>query len=408
MLKRFIQSAALPLALFCASPAALADEFERPPSFNAQKLLGAEARGANFTVGNPVRSDGTMRHYALSTASGVLDVTGDAMVAIRIKELKALDALNRTQESQKFIDAVGAAGLAPVQFAGKLVTDPGKAIGDTASGVGNFFGGIASGVRNAGQSRDNVVESVSGASKQRRLLAFQYGVDPYTDYKPLADKLASMAGFAAAGGLAVSAALIAVPGAAGAIVSDVSTANTLNGMARDYSDTQLLDMNRETLAKMGVDSATAERFLHNRNFTPVDMTVIVDALSRMGNVRGLDLMVARAAQADSRDNAIFMRRGIELDAAYQARTAKVVAFATFSSAPLPLLQTADGGFVGVFPFDAVSWTKGTAKVFTAMTAEAEQANASGPKQLSIAGTATKLAKAKLTALGWAVEDNARF
>ena len=87
-----------------------------------------------------------------------------------------------------------------------------------------------------------------------------------------------------------------------------------------------------------------------------------------------------------------MRRGIELDAAYQARSAKVVAFATFASAPLPLLQTADGGFVGVFPFDAVSWTKGTAKVFTAMTAEAKQANASGAKQLSIAGTTTKLAK----------------
>ena len=120
-------------------------------------------------------------------------------------------------------------------------------------------------MRNAGQSRDNVVESVSGASKQRRILAFQYGVDPYTDYKPLADKLASMAGFAAAGGLAVSAALIAVPGAAGAIVSDVSTANTLNGMARDYSDTQLLDMNRDALAKLGVDSEAAERFLHNKS-----------------------------------------------------------------------------------------------------------------------------------------------
>ena len=80
----------------------------------------------------------------ITTASGDLDVTGDAMVAIRIKELKALDALSRTQHSDKIMSAVGAAGLAPVQFAGKLVTDPGKAIGDTASGIGNFFGGVAS------------------------------------------------------------------------------------------------------------------------------------------------------------------------------------------------------------------------------------------------------------------------
>ena len=405
---KILSGAAIALSLLCAAPAALAGEYEQPPSFNAQKLLGANARGASYTVGNPVRSDGTMRLYVLTTPSGDLAVTGDAMVAIRIKELKALDALNRTQTSQKFLDAVANAGLAPVQLAGKLVTDPGKAIGDTASGVGNFFGGIASGVRNMGQSRDNVVESLSGASKQRQLLAFQYGVDPYTDYKPLADKLGEMAGFAAAGGLAVSAAMIAVPGAAGAIVSDVSTASTLNGMARDYSDVQLLDMNRAALDKLGVAGDAAERFLHNKNYTPVDMTVIVDALSRMGSVRGLDLITARAAEADSRDNAIFIRRGIELDAAYQARTGKAAAFATFASAPLPLLQTADGGFVGVFPFDAVSWTKSTASVFTAMTAEAKLANASGPKRLSIAGTTTKLAKSKLTALGWDVEDNARF
>ena len=391
-------------AVLCASSAALADDFEQPPTFSAQKLLGAEARGANYSVANPVRSDGTMRHYVMTTPSGRLDVTGDAMVAIRIKELKALDALSRTQESDKFINAVGAAGLAPVQFAGKLVTDPGKAIGDTASGIGNLLGGVASGVRNVGQSRDNVIESVSGASKQRRLLAFQYGVDPYTDYKPLADKLASMAGFAAAGGLAVSAALIAVPGAAGAIVSDVSTANTLNAMARDYSDTQLLDMNRETLAKMGVEGEVAERFLHNKAFTPVDMTVIVDALSRIGRVQGAAVVAARAGKVASRDDAIFFRRGIELDAAFQSRTPNVIGFAAYDSAPLPLLRTADGGLVAVFPFDAVSWTKSTAKTFNAMSAETKQAS---ERQLSISGSISPLAKKQLTALGWAFEDNAR-
>ena len=195
------------LAAFFMTPASgRSAEFEQPPSFNAGKVLGAAARGANYTVVSPVSSDGYVRNYTLKTSFGVFRASGDQMLFMRIKELNALDALDKTTRSQKFSDAVAKAGLAPIDLAGKLVTHPVDAVGDTFAGVGQFLGGVVSGVRNVGKSKDSTIASVTGASRQRRLIAFQYGVDPHTDFQPLTDKLDTLSGYAAAGGLLVTAA----------------------------------------------------------------------------------------------------------------------------------------------------------------------------------------------------------
>ena len=144
-----------------------------------------------------------------------------------------------------------------------------------------------------GKSRDDAVASLSGEAKQKRLIATGLGVDPYTDFKPLADRLDELAGAAAVGNLAVSGAFMAVPGAAGVVVSNTSTAGTLNGMVSDYSSAQLMDINRDKLARLGVDGATANRLFANPNYTPVDVTAMVDALTSIGAVRDLPAMVAR-------------------------------------------------------------------------------------------------------------------
>lgn len=385
---------------------AWAAELERPPSFDARRILGDAAQSPVYRIGSPIRSDGYLRDYSVETAYGVVTASGDQMLLMRIKEITALEAMNRTTDSKKFSDALVKAGLSPVEFAGNLVINPVGTVKSTLTGVGKLFGGIASGMKNAGKSQDSAAASITGAAKQKRLIAYQYGVDPYTDFSPLADKLNDLARAAAAGGLVVTAAFMVVPGAAGTLVSNVSTASTLSSMARDYSASQLMDMNRKKLGKMGVTADLTDELLQNRHYTPVDVTVIVDALARMGNVQHKDIMVERAATVASRDVAYFVRRRIELTAAYQERTGQIASFVRFGNSPFPMPVTKDNGLVGVFPIDILSWTKDTAPVITAMTSAAQDNGITGPKVLYITGSVTQLAKKNLKALGWKVEENA--
>ena len=412
MIKHFpMRSTFVPLTtvfatLFLVAASAWAGDFEQPPSFNPGKLFGGAAQGPGYTIVNPVRSDGYLRDYAIETPYGTLNAAGDQMLLMRIKELAALDALDKTAGSQEFADAVVKAGLSPVAFAGNLVTNPVGTVKNTFTGVGQLFGGIASGIKNAGKTQDNAVASITGAAKQKRLIAFQYGVDPYTDFKPLADRLNKLAGAAAVGGLAVTAAFIAIPGAAGTIVSNVSTANTLNGMVRDYSAAQLMDMNRKKLGQLGIPGDLIDELLSNKHYTPVDITVLVDALARMGKQQHMDVMVARAALADSRDVAYFIRKRVELTAAYQEKTGQLTGFVLLGNSPFPMSTTTDNGIVGVFPVDIISWTESTSAVLAAMTSAAQDDGITGLKILHITGTTTPLAKKNLKVLGWKVQEDA--
>ena len=398
---RFAGAAVLALAL---AGAAFAASYENPPVFSASELLGADAQGPGYKVQEQVTSDGYLRIYNVETPWGMVSVHGDQMMNMRIKEIHALDAMDKTANSKEFGDALLRAGLKPVEFAGNLVTHPVDTVKNTVSGVGQLFGSIGSGIRNAGKSQDNVVESVTGAAKQRRLIAYNYGIDPYTDLPPLRDKLDQMSRAAAAGGLAVTGAFILIPGAAGTIISNVSSAQTLNEMVRDDSASQLMDVNRKTLLKIGANPALIEELLTNPHYTPTDMTAFAGALGTMGKLENIDALISRAAAATSRDTAFFMRRNAELMSERQSDVGDITGFVSLPSMPLPIATSRDDGLIAVFALDTLAWTKENNESITALTGAARAQGMGGPFILSITGTATPLAKQKLAALGWQLEQ----
>jgi hypothetical protein len=395
------------LTLLAAGAGAAAGQFEKTPSYDPTAVLGVASAGSNYVVMSPVSSDGMLRHYTLHTRWGDFDAVGDQLMAARVKELQALHALDETNTTKSFGQAVLKAGMAPVVFAGHMIVNPVDTTQNTVAGVGQFVGDIRSGFNNMGKSRDDTVASLTGEAKEERLIATGLGVDPYTDFQPLAYRLNELAGAATAGHLAVSGAMSAVPGVAGLVVSNTSTVGEFGENIDDYDDAQLMDMNRDKLARLGVDGATADSLFANRNYTPVDITAMVAALGSIGAAKDLDAMVRGAAAADSRATAFFVRRRVELTAAWQKSHRSIVAFVRDDSVRFPLCQTADGAIVGVYPIDILSWTPETARSIEAMTAEARR-NGATAKTLVISGTATPLARTKLAAQGWALQDRAKF
>jgi len=247
---------ALPIVLALPS-AVVAQTYEAPPSFNAAQIKGIVPVGDNYTVRSPVRSDGFLRVYDIDTPYGETVAPGDQMAHMRINELRALAALEKVSGSNTFAASLANAGLSPLKYTGRLITNPVGTIEGTLSGIGGMFNRLGAGISNAGKTQDNALASLLGVTEERRSLAATYGVDPYTDYPPLDAKLKQLAEAAALGGLAVRGALLAVPGAAGIVVSNLSTANKLNDisiqdLARQYTAAQILDLNRKKLLEMDV------------------------------------------------------------------------------------------------------------------------------------------------------------
>ncbi len=400
-LARFASAATFVLS-FAAT--AFAANYENPPVFQASALLGTDAEGPGYKVEETVSSDGYLRIYNVETPWGRVTVHGDQMMNMRIKEIRALDAMDRTARSKQFGDALVSAGLKPIEFAGNLVTHPVDTVKNTVSGVGKLFGSIGSGIRNAGKSQDNVVESVTGAAKQRRLIAYSYGIDPYTDLPPLKEKLDQMSRAAAAGGLAVTGAFILIPGAAGTVISNVSGAQTMNEMVRDDSAAQLMDVNRRTLLGIGANPDLTEELLTNPHYTPTDMTAFAGALGSMGKLENIDVLISRASAATSRDTAFFMRRNAELMSARQSELGDITGFVSLPSMPLPIATSRDDGLIAVFALDTLAWTKANSESITALTGAARAQGMGGPFILSITGTTTPLARQQLAALGWEIEQ----
>ena len=300
-----------------------------------------------------MRSDGLLRIYTLTTPYGEFTVHGDQMLRMRVNELAALHELEKIANSDSYGKALVDAGLSPFKYTGRLITDPKKTVGDTFSGIGTHVRPhLGRTWPNIGKTPGDPISGLLGVTDQRRKLATKVGVDPYTDFPPLDAKLSRLSEAAAAGGLTVSAAMLAVPvNAVGIVVFQPQHRKRRSRGCRSTNwratrpPSQIFDLNREQLRAMGADNDLIEALLANRNYTPIDMAVLVAALDSMPDVEDRTVFLQRAAQIDTRSLAYFMRRHAEMLKNHQSRGAGFVRFVSLGGYPFNV--TRDGRIVGV-------------------------------------------------------------
>ena len=360
-------------------------------------------RGSNYQVDDAVRSDGFLQIFELSTTYGRYQVQGREMLKVRLRELAAVAALGRMDKSQAYTDAAAKAAKKPVDLAVGLVTNPVNTVQQSMSGVGAFFSRVGSGAANMGHDRDNAADSLLGVSSAKRQIAFKLGVDPYTDFKPLADALNDMARVTALGDLTVSGAFMAIPGGAGMVVSYSKTTQEVGQMVLDKTPSELRDANRAKLKAMGVPDTVISAFLDNAFYTPMDQTIIVAALAKMNGVGHRDLFVRRASQAPSRDLAFFSRTRAVLLADQHSRVEPFVDFVDVHG--MPLNQTRSGKVVAIIALDELAWTKQASDFVAVVDQDIKQRKLGNSLEVRISGTATALAKASLRERGWTVIEN---
>ena len=135
------------------------------------------------------------------------------------------------------------------------------------------FRPVASGAQDLGKSHENVAASALGVSAAKRQIAVRLGVDPYTDFQPLAQALREAAHMTALGKLAIDAALMAIAGTAGVCLSHGKTGQNVVEMARGKTSSELRDMNRAKLAEMKISAKAISAFLEHASYTSTDQTM---------------------------------------------------------------------------------------------------------------------------------------
>ncbi len=168
-----------------------------------------------------------------------------------------------------------------------------------------------------------------------------------------------------------------------------------------------MDMNRDKLARLGVDVATADSLFVNRNYTPVDATAMVEALTSLNGVADIGPMVALAAPRRQPGHRLFRpppdRAHGHLAAPQQVnrrlrrqRQRHVPSGSNHKRRNCRHLSDRHS-----------PRTPGTAQTIDAMTAAARSGGATG-KTLVITGAATPLARRNSAARGWKVEEHAKL
>jgi hypothetical protein len=373
---------------------------EIPKDGDAATYLGALSQGSNYQVDANVRGDGFMRIFLINTNYGRYQVNGVELTKVFIQELRALDALEKMSHSDVFAKSFVNAATAPLRFGANLIVNPFGTVGGTVSGVANMFDRANANLADPRASRATAAESLLGVDDARRALAVALGVDPYTDFQPLAAKLTEVANAMAAGGLTVKTALAIIPGGVTLVVSSVSTAQSLGDTLRDKTSAQIVQEVKSRLHQLGVHLHTVARFVGNRAYTPADMLAISRALGRL-RANNTQAFINRVADANSREIAFFQRSRAELLAARSNDLGGITDFTVVAG--VPLNRTRSGNIVAAFPFDDLAWTANVERPARAVTSELRRDGFLARKPLlATTGAITPMASSELQKLGWQV------
>ena len=388
-------------AIVIAAGPALSQETEAPREYDPQELLGAKVKGPNYQVLAPVSSDGMYNLYRLETDYGALDVRSDTFLQIRLKELEATHKLEAVQATKLFRESVQNTLAAPFEFAVDAIKEPGETAKKTIGGIGRLIDRTASGIKNIGKTRGNQVSNLIGISRAKRHMAASLGVDPYSEYPPLAENLNRVARATALGGMTVKGAIALMPGGVAVAATAVSATSDVASLVRDKTVNELYDINHKLLIDAIGDETVVRLFLTNPNYTPGDQTFVAHALAELGPGNDMRLFLARAGTVATRDEAVLARESALLFSRYNKMVTPIARFASLGGHIV--FADNDGRVIGLFPFDNLSWTPSVEEMISAIS---EGFGESDDVSLWITGTATDMAREKLTARGWKLVENA--
>ena len=278
------------------------------------------------------------------------------------------------------------------QAAGQVIRDPVGTVAKIPESVGGLFSRVEKrlGARAAGEGNLPPLGQ-EGIAKERRSLAQELGVDPYTDNPLLSDKLDQVARWKRGGGLAVGV-------ATGAASMWAGIATKTANLVWTQSPDEVRSTNEKRLQSL-LPNASMENiraFLDNPAFTPTTQSLFVDQLESLPALRGRDSSVRLAGRMGTHDQAHFLVAAIGLLSTYHERVGPLASVESRSL--LPVALSTSGSLILPVPVDCLAWTE-------RLVAFRNRADLRATKrEILLSGSATSRARKELSAPGWVLRE----
>jgi hypothetical protein len=270
----------------------------------------------------------------------------------------------------------------------------GKGVGRTLGRVGDIFGGRKK-TENEGSGAD---DALFGAEKRK--LAFELDVDPYSTNSKLQSLLNDVARARGAGRLAVDAASYAIPGGGASVAfSVVKMKDDVKALLRDHTPAELDRINDEKLGKRGVPAFLRRDFVAQRRLSPTHRTSIATAIEKLDGVADASPIVAASLSADDEARAIVRVQQAVLLASHHTAVERLARLDVVGAVVIAF--TASGRVVVYAPIDVVPWTEAIEAAVRGVLA-IPGVSAASSRDLYLTGRATPLAE---KSLGFTVHSN---
>ena len=396
------QILAFTMLLICCGSGWATPQFQQTPILlKASELLPANLiKGDNYRIAETVQNDGVINTYQLDTNDGFIFVESTAELLVRINELKALTKMNEMERSGVFKDSLISGVKAPVKLAGNLVTSPIQSSKDIVKGTGGFISNVGRSIFSRDPHQDNVLKVALGYDATKRKFAYEFLINPYSDYDPVVLRLGTISKAAVTGGILPRAAMVAIGGTVGTALGLSATAKSMKLLVRDNPPGALRKINKNKLIAMKVEPELIEIFLDNYNYDPETKTILVGELESMEGVQGRNFFIAAATLASEETSALLYRATAQMMAAYHRLVAPAVHIGTISGRPF--LKNRDDMIVLPLPVDYIFWTETVAAKLQAFENGLTRIKDVKGKEMWISGKVEHNAGTQFANRGWKI------
>lgn len=394
-----------------------APEFEKPPVLKAKDLApNLTLSGQLFRVEERVPTDGLLAAFTIQSDFGEIKATGPGMLEIRLQEIKALEELEKIKTSDAFVAGVEKTAKDAGKAVSNIAEDPVGTVKGIPSGVGRFFeraarqaktgwqqledlqkkkeegtsAGSAEVAVQAGKAVGKAAVNVLGYEEQRRNLAKELRVDPYTTNPILKKQLDDIAWASFAGGLGINTLARQIEG--GKLVTTTAFASEL---VWDKSPGDIKVWIDKTLRRIGISQDKVDRFLRHPNYTLSMQAELVMALDQLTGVSNRPDVIELALTAESEEQARFIMSSVSMLSRYHKKYEPISKLKVQGTT---MAVDKKGELIVPGPVDYVSWTERVANF-------ANREDLSSKKRsLWLMGIASAKASSNFKKLGWKVHE----
>ncbi len=381
--------------------------FEELPILNANEILRPEfLSGPHYKVRDAVPTYLGANQFTIDSDFGVFEANGNEMLVTRIKEVNAIERLKEVSRTDEFKNALTKAAKSPLASAKNIVTDPVNTISNAPKGLMKFMRRAGESIKDIGNKSEShaaegsKMQQLIGFSDEKRKVAINLGVDPYSTNTVLQRELDGIAWASFAGGMTVQLATMPIGGPA---LTVVDVTSSLNDVLKEKSPTDLKMMNRKTLRAMGAGEKDTERFLNNNAFSPSQQTAFVLNLKALNGVANRGAFVRTAGETSS----------AEQDAIFCVQTAALMGQLHKGEKPLaritmlgdfPIGVAKEGTIVVALQWDYAAWTSGAAQFTSDLQKLATQSGEKKNILVALSGQVSPRLREELEKRGITVQD----